>query len=169
MAFQEIDVRSLQFNPFDLIGSEWMLVTAGDERKANTMTASWGGLGVIWGKNAATIYVRQSRYTKELLDNQETFSLCFFGDSCRDALAFCGRVSGRDTDKIAESGLTLTMIDNTPAFEEARLVLVCRKVFANYLDPKDFVGSDIDASWYADKDYHTMYIGSIEKAYLGNA
>lgn len=165
MAFKEINLHETSMNPFEMVGKEWMLITAGDETKINTMTASWGGMGVIWGRDAATAYIRQSRYTKEFVDAQDTFSLSFFGDACRDALALCGKVSGRDCDKIAEAHLTPVMLDGTPAFEEARLVLVCRKAFAGYIDPKDFVDPEIDERWYADHDYHTMYIGYIEKAY----
>lgn len=166
MAFKETNLHENTTDPFDMISKEWMLVTAGDERKINTMTASWGGMGVIWGKDAATVYIRQNRYTKEFVDAQETFSMSFFGDAHRDALALCGKVSGRDCDKIAEAGLTPVMLDGTPAFQEARLVLVCRKAYAAFMDPKDFVDPEVKERWYADQNWHTLYIGYIEKAYV---
>ena len=78
MAFREIAIESLEFNPFTKIGKEWMLITAGDETKSNTMTASWGGLGIMWSKNVATAYVRPQRYTKEFMDKADTFTLTFF-------------------------------------------------------------------------------------------
>jgi flavin reductase (DIM6/NTAB) family NADH-FMN oxidoreductase RutF len=105
MAFKEIDLRKLQLSPFEKIGKKWMLATAEDEQKRNTTTASWGGLGVIWDKDAATAHIRQNRCAKELMDEQDTFSLSFFGDDCRDALALRGKVSGRDADEIADAGL----------------------------------------------------------------
>ena len=79
MSFQEIKPEELKINPFEMIGAEWMLITAGDEQAHNTMTAAWGGLGYIWNKNVATIYVRPQRYTKEFIDRNETFTLSFFG------------------------------------------------------------------------------------------
>lgn len=81
MAFKEVDIKSLTFNPFTKIGSEWMLITAGDQSGYNTMTASWGGLGVLWGKNVATCYIRPQRYTKKFVDANDTFTLSFYGRS----------------------------------------------------------------------------------------
>ena len=80
---KKIDVKSLQDNVFSLIGDRWMLITAGTAERCNTMTASWGGLGVLWGAPAATIYLRPQRYTKEFVDREEYFTLCFFGEEYR--------------------------------------------------------------------------------------
>ncbi len=82
MSFQEVSIEELQMNPFTKIGKEWMLITAGNEEKHNTMTASWGGVGVLWGKNVVTAYIRPQRYTKEFVDAQDVFTLSFFGDNC---------------------------------------------------------------------------------------
>ena len=71
MGFREVPIESIEFNPFAKIGKQWMLVTAGDQEKFNTMTASWGGAGVMWGKNAVTVYIRPQRYTKEFIDAKE--------------------------------------------------------------------------------------------------
>ena len=98
------------------------------------MTASWGGLGVVWGRPAATIYLRPQRYTKEFVDVQSTFSLSFFGEGYRDALKYFGSVSGRDEEKIAKSGLSTAFADGTPYFTEASLVFVCRKAYAQPLE-----------------------------------
>ena len=106
MSFTEIKAEELKDNPFDLIGKQWMLITAGNEEKCNTMTASWGGVGIMWGKPTATAYIRDSRYTKEFVDREDYFTLAFFGEEHREALNLCGRVSGRDEDKIKEAGLT---------------------------------------------------------------
>lgn len=107
MALKEVDVKSLDINPFTAIGDDWMLVTAGDAASHNTMTASWGGLGVLWGAPVATCYIRQSRYTKEFVDGSDLFTLSFLDPAVwRRQLSYLGRVSGRDEDKIKAAGLT---------------------------------------------------------------
>ena len=156
-----VKAEELQDNVFSLIGEEWMLITAGTAEKCNTMTASWGGLGVIWGAPAATCYVRPQRYTKEFLDRENYFTLSFFGREHRRELALCGAKSGRDTDKIKACGFTVkTAACGAPYFEEARLVLVCRKRFAQPMDPAN-IPADIREKWYPERDFHTMYIGQI--------
>lgn len=167
MALSEVDVNELDLNPFTSIGDEWMLITAGDEQSHNTMTASWGSLGVIWGKPSATCYIRQSRYTKQFVDNNELFTLSFYGVvQYRKALTHLGTVSGRDEDKIAAVGFTPVAVDGTTTFAEAKLTLVCRKRSETFIDPKGFIDLEVDSKWYGDKDYHTMYIASIEHAYV---
>ena len=107
MPLKEVDVKSLNISPFTAIGDDWMLVTAGDQDSHNTMTASWGGLGVLWGAPVATCYIRQSRYTKEFVDASQTFTLSFLDPArYRRELGYLGRVSGRDEDKIAACGLS---------------------------------------------------------------
>ena len=163
MALREIRAEELKLNPFTKIGSEWMLITAGDEEKHNTMTAAWGGLGFLWKKNVAIAYIRPQRYTREFVDANDKFTLSFFGDSHRDALTLLGRKSGRDGDKIAESGLTAIPVDATTAFAEAELVLVCKKLYRQEMDPACFLDKSLDAQCYAEHDYHIMYVGEIEK------
>ena len=165
MAFKEIDVESLQFNPFAKIGKQWMLVTAGDECGCNTMTASWGGLGVLWGQNAATVYIRPQRYTKGFVDESGRFTLSFLGEEHRGALKVCGSVSGRDVeDKFAQAGLTPLFVDGTAAVEEADLVLVCRTLYTDEMPPENFTAKENDERWYPQHDYHVMYIAAIERA-----
>ena len=101
-------------NAFDKIGKQWMLITASDGEKVNAMTASWGGLGVIWGKKVAYIFVRESRYTKEFIDKEGKFSLCFFEESYKEVISLCGKVSGRETDKIKECNLTTNYYKGIP-------------------------------------------------------
>ena len=105
---QEIHYKDMKFNPFNLISDEWMLVTAGDEASCNTMTASWGHLGCLWGHNdpTAVIYLRPSRYTKEFVDEEGYFSLCVMDKSFKKQMAYLGNVSGRDEDKIGKAGRT---------------------------------------------------------------
>ena len=97
--FQPYPADMLELNPFTKIGKEWMLITSGNKEKANTMTASWGGLGVLWGKNVTYIFVRDSRYTKEFIDANDTFSLTFF-EGQQAALKYLGTVSGRDESSL---------------------------------------------------------------------
>lgn len=169
MEFREVRLEELELNPFAKIGREWMLITAGNEEKLNTMTASWGGMGVIWGKNAATVYIRPQRYTKEFVDSADTFTIAFFGEEYRKALNICGSVSGRDTDKVGQAGLTPYYTDGTAAFQEADMILVCKKMYHGNLVPENFDQPENDGKWYPEKDYHTMYIAEITKALIKEA
>lgn len=163
--WNKIDPKELSGNPFRMIGEEWMLVTAGTPDHYNTMTASWGGLGVIWSKPVATIYVRPQRYTYEFLERNERLTLSFFPEKYRKALAFCGSKSGRDYDKAKECGLTPVEAEGSAAFAEARLVLACRKLYYSDVDPEHFLDSSIDGANYPEKDYHRMYICEITGVY----
>ena len=159
--FEKIDPKALDQNVFSLIGDQWMLITAGTEDKCNTMTASWGGLGVLWGKPVATVYIRPQRYTLEFVEREDTFTLCFFGEEYRKALALCGSKSGRDMDKVKECGFTVATAEGAPYFEEADLVLVCKKSYWQDMDPTHFLDREIDSKWYPEKDYHRIFIGEI--------
>ncbi|WP_024615856.1 flavin reductase [Clostridium sp. Ade.TY] len=161
--FKEIQPSELNESPFKLIGEDWMLITAEKNNKINTMTASWGGLGVMWGKNVTYIVVRPNRYTKEFIDNSDTFSLTFFDTNFKKQLGYLGSVSGRDEDKISKSNLTVSHIDNTPYFEEGKLVMVCKKLYSQPLKPEFFLENGIDERWYPQKDYHELYISEIKK------
>lgn len=164
MAFREVAIESLEFNPFQKISKEWMLITAGDEEKSNTMTASWGGLGIMWGKNVATAYIRPQRYTKEFVDREEMFTLSFLPEEHREALRVCGSVSGKNVEnKWEDAGLRPYYVDGTTAVEEAEMVFVCRKLYAQDMKPEHFVETECDEKWYPNHDYHTMYIAEITK------
>lgn len=160
---REIRPEELQKNPFQMIGKEWLLVTAEKDGVANTMTASWGGVGIMWGKPVAYVFIRPQRYTKEFIDAADTLSLSVLGEEYRKTLSYLGTVSGRDEDKIGKSGLHVVHDGETPYFEEANTVLICRKLFAQYYDPASFVDKSCDEKWYPNKDYHMMYIVEIEK------
>lgn len=163
--FKEMNFDDFNTSPFSKIGKEWMLITAGTKEKINTMTASWGALGVMWGKNVAFTFIRPQRYTKKFVDNNETFSLCFFPEEYKKVLSYLGSVSGKDEDKISKTNLTFDFIDNTPYFNEASLVLVCKKLYVQNLNPECFVLPELDNKWYENKDYHTMYVSEIQKIY----
>lgn len=163
MAFQEVKIEELSFNPFTKIGKEWLLITAGKEESYNTMTASWGGVGVMWGKNVVSVYIRPQRYTKEFVDHNDLFTIAFLGENHRPALAYCGKISGRDEDKVKNAGLTPYFTDGTVAFEEADMIMVCKKQYHQEMRPECFDVKENDARWYPEKDYHTMYMAEIVK------
>lgn len=149
---------------FSLIGEKWMLVAATDKNgKTNAMTASWGGLGVLWGKKVAFVFIRPQRYTKKFVDDADVFSLSFFDDSYKKMLGYMGKVSGRDEDKIAKSGLSVKDVDGAPVFDEASLTLVCRKMYRRTLDEKCFIDESNIDKWYPEKDYHDVYVAEIIK------
>ena len=161
--FQKVDPKTLNLNPFAAIGSQWMLITAGTPEHCNTMTASWGGLGVLWGAPMATCYIRPQRYTKQFVDENEYFTLSFFPEEYRPQLNLCGTKSGRDIDKVKECGFTVAEgAGGAPYFEQAELVLVCRKRMAMPMNP-DAMPEDVKDKWYKG-DYHTMYWGEVVEA-----
>lgn len=172
MTFHETDIHTLSFNPFDKISKQWMLITAGDRNGSNTMTASWGGVGIMWGKPVATAYIRPQRYTKEFVDDNEYFTLSFLPEEQRKALNICGSVSGRDVeDKWKEAGLHPCYLnegtpDEVAAVEEAEMVFECRKLYAQEMLPECFIDTECDTKWYPINDYHTMYIAEIVKVWI---
>ena len=159
--FQPYPIDLLQMNPFTKIGKEWALITAGDKNKFNTMTVSWGGVGVLWGKNVVYIFIRDSRYTKEFIDNGELFSMSFLSEEYRDSLNYRGSHSGRDGDKFHNAALTPAFRHSIPYPDEANLILLCRKMAAVPIPEETFTDSQISPKWYSDHDMHTMYVGEI--------
>ena len=164
--FKDIRVEDIIGNPFEMIGKDWMLVTAEKGGKVNAMTASWGGLGIMWNKKVAYVFIRPQRYTKEFIDAADTFSLSFYDEKYRKTLSYLGTVSGRDEEKIEKSWLTKISYENTPYFEEANLVLICKKLYAQEYNPEGFIDKTLDKTNYPGKDYHTMYIVEITKALI---
>ena len=160
---KKTELSKANIEPFEKIGKEWMLITAGTEDDCNTMTASWGFMGVIWGKNAAEVVVRHSRYTYEFMEREEYFTLSFFEEKYRNALMYCGKISGRDSDKINEAGLTPVSIEGTVGFEEAYLTLVCRKMYASDIDIARL--EEAQQHWYDGDAIHRMYIAEIVAVY----
>ena len=159
--FTEMDPLELNESAFRLIGKEWMLITAGTMDGWNTMTASWGALGELWFKPVVFSFIRPSRYTLEFMEKKPTFTLSFFDEKYRKELSFCGSNSGRDCNKAAATGLTPVATDSgSVAFEEARMVLECRKLYFQDLNPEHFLVPEI-AENYPDKDYHRMFIGEV--------
>jgi flavin reductase (DIM6/NTAB) family NADH-FMN oxidoreductase RutF len=166
MEFGEIDPAAITDNVFDLIGEKWMLITAGSRDSFNTMTASWGGMGVIWGKKACFCVVRPGRHTFRFMESSESFTLSFYDEPHRKALIHCGSHSGRDVDKVKETGLTPVFDSKSIYFAEARLVFFLKKMYFHDLDPGHFVDPTIDTTHYPLKDYHRMYFGEITNCLL---
>lgn len=157
MAFKEISPYEMDSNVFDLIANKWFLVCAGNKDAANCMTASWGSLGHIWNKPLITTVIRPQRYTKEFVDENEYAAFCFLPHEYRSQLTYLGRVSGRDEDKIKNSGLTATFADNTMYFEESDLVIIGRKLYAQPMTEDCFTDKTVAEAMYPTKDYHTAY------------
>lgn len=159
---REISPYELTDNMFKTIGKDWVLVTAGSAEKYNTMTASWGSVGIMWNKPVAFTFIRPQRYTYEFIEKGEYYTLSVYGEEYRNALKICGTKSGRDIDKAKETGLTPVFDEKAPYFSEARLVLVCRKLYAQDLNEESILEESLKAN-YNGNDYHKMYVSEIVK------
>ena len=161
MNFRHMSPEKISDNAFKIIGEDWMLITAGKEDAFNTMTASWGGLGILWHKPVSYSFVRPSRYTYEFMEKGDTYTFSFFTEKYRKALNLLGSKSGRDGDKISEAGLTPVSVEHDAvSFKEARLVVVSKKLYQQDLNPDNFCEPEI-ATHYPQKDYHRMYVGEV--------
>ncbi|MFH1692024.1 MAG: flavin reductase [Candidatus Omnitrophota bacterium] len=159
--FKEIKPQEIPDNPFEAIGTGWMLITAGNLKKYNMMTASWGGWGVLWHKNICFCVVRPGRYTYAFLEKADYFTLSYFDSQHKGKLEFCGAKSGRDVDKMKLAGLTpVEGLNGSVYFQEARLVIVCKKIYYQQINPENFLEASIENN-YPNKDYHRMYVGEV--------
>jgi flavin reductase (DIM6/NTAB) family NADH-FMN oxidoreductase RutF len=158
---KKIAPQDIRQNPFTLIDDDWFLLTAGNTNAFNTMTASWGGMGILWNKPVVFCFVRPQRYTYKFMESNEFFTMSFFDESYRDALNLCGKVSGRQMDKIKATGLKpFESPKGSIFFDQAQLMLECRKLYFSDIIPEHFLVEGIKAN-YPKKDYHRMYIGEI--------
>ncbi len=165
---KEINPVNITDNAVELIGHKWMLITAGERESFNLMTASWGGIGFMWGKPVAFVVVRPNRYTYEFIEKKEYLTLSFMGEEFRSALRVCGTTSGRNGDKMAAAGLSpiVTEMGNV-AVEGADLVLECRKLYSDALKESGFVDKSCLEKWYAeDNPLHRMYVVEIMHAWI---
>ena len=163
---KEISVSEIKDNAVDLIGKEWMLVAAGDESGYNMMTASWGTIGELWNKPVAVVFIRPQRYTYEFMEKSDRFTLSFYGED-KAIHAVCGRQSGRDVDKAALCGLEPLFIDSTVTFKQARMTLICRKLYAQDMEPECFIDKSLFSNYPSD-DYHRVYVGEIERVLISD-
>ena len=161
MSFVEISAKEIDKNAIRLISEEWALVTAGSRDKFNMMTASWGFLGEMWGKDCAIAMIRPQRYTLEFMNQNDNFTLSFYGDN-KAVHKVCGSKSGRDIDKAKESGLVPIFDNGAVYFEQAELVLICKKLYTSQIDKEGFVDKEC-LKWYPDNDFHKMFVGEIVK------
>ena len=161
---RNISPFELTNNFFKEINEEWMLITAvNEEGKVNTMTASWGGFGIMWGKPVCVCVIRPQRYTNEFVSNSDRLTLSFLGGGNRDALKICGTKSGRDSNKIAEAGLDIIREDDYAYFAQSRLTFVAKKIYVDEIKEGNFLDRTIIDSKYPLRDYHIVYVCEIEK------
>ena len=159
------DIREIKESAATLFDEKWALITAGNKESYNTMTASWGQTGFIWRMPVFTTVIRTNRKTFEYTEKNEFFTISFFSENYRDALNFCGTHSGRDCDKAKETGLTVCELDGNAAFEQADMVFVCRKVYAQDMTEDAFVDKNI-LEFYKNDPYHKAYTGEIVSVYV---
>jgi len=159
---KEIDVAQLSTRVVDLWMNQWLVLTAGSLEDCNMMTVAWGSMGCLWSKPFVQIVVRPQRYTYEYLEKGDSFTLCAFPEKYRDALQTLGALSGRDGDKLGRTELTLRKSKkvSAPSYNEASLILECRKIYFQDIDPKGFLDPSIKDNYPA-KDYHRVYFGEI--------
>lgn len=165
--FTEIKPVELKENAIKLIGYDWMLLTAGNITNYNTMTASWGGMGMLWNKPVMYIFVRPQRFTFEFIEREEYFTCSFFDEKHRSKLSFCGTYSGRDCNKAEEVNISPIETTNSISFKEAKIIVECRKIYSQDIDPTHFIEQGI-GDHYPDNDYHRMYIGEITSVLIKN-
>lgn len=160
--FVKISPKEISENPIKLIGQDWMLISAGSPEKFNSMTASWGGIGFMWNKPVAFAVIRPTRYTFEFVESRKRFTLSFFSQNYKKALGIFGSKSGRDCDKVAESGLTPFFTESgAPAYEEAKLILDCSAIYSQTLDESAFLDSEALKKWYSSAPLHKLYVAEI--------
>jgi flavin reductase (DIM6/NTAB) family NADH-FMN oxidoreductase RutF len=161
--YREIEPKQIEDNVFKIIDKDWMLITAGNRNSYNMMTASWGGFGILWGKEVCFCFVRPTRHTYDFIEKADGFTLCFFDEKYRDVLNYCGTKSGKDVDKMSYEKLTPEAGSyGNVYFTEARMVIECRKIYYQDIKPEQFLDRGIEKN-YPLKDYHRMYIGEIIK------
>ena len=166
MRYQKIEANALPDNVTDLIHKQWMLVTAGNKDSFNSMTASWGAMGCMWERPSLFMVIRNSRYTYRLLQQEESFTIGFLPEQYRPALRICGTKSGRDTDKVAETGLSpLTTPLGLISFAEARMIMECKKMFVQELDyanlTESYKAEVMHESYEKETAKHQLFIAEI--------
>ena len=165
--FKEIAFTDVKENVVDLLKNQWALVTAGDKNGFNPMTVSWGAVGELWAQDMATIYIRPQRYTVKYLEEQDYFTISVYPPELKKQIhGVCGSKSGRDINKTDACGLTPNFDEAAPYFEEAKLVLVCKKMAKSKFDPKEFIDDTVEDKWYPEKDFHYIYFAEIEKVLI---
>ena len=153
-------MKEFNAKSFEVFDQEWALVTAGTKDSCNAMTISWGGLGTLWGRPAATVYVKPVRYTWNFMKENDYFTVSFYDEQYRKALGVFGSKSGRDTDKVKATGFTPVYLENAVTFREAKTTLLCRKIYTQDLDI-DAIPDFARERYYTEEAPHTMFIGEV--------
>ena len=154
-------MNTLSNHVYDAFARSWALVTAGEMGHFNTMTVSWGGVGSLWNRPVATVYIRPSRYTYEFMEQYDYFTVSFYPEEYKKALGLLGSVSGRDCDKVGKAGLDPVPYGGSVTFAQAKTTLLCRKLYHQDMDPEQ-VPEDVRARFYGEGEtYHRIYIGEI--------
>ncbi|MDO4163896.1 MAG: flavin reductase family protein [Bacteroides sp.] len=166
---RSIAIKDLNENFFETIGKEWMLVTAGTKEHFNTMTASWGGIGWLWNKPVVFVFIRPERYTFEFTEKNDYFTLSFLGEENKAIHKVCGSKSGREVDKVKETGLKPVYTEKgNVLFEQGRLSLECRKLYSDTLKEGSFVDASMLQQWYGEGHggLHHVYVAEIVGAWV---
>ena len=163
MSLQNIAVEDFSTNVFNDLNKNWMLLTVGDEKKYNTMTVSWGMFGTFWHKPVVVVGVRPQRHTFDFIEDNDSFTLTGFPDGFKEQLTFCGRNSGRDFDKAAETGLTPVVADKIDGvtFKESELVIECRILYSDALRGKNFREKRLISEFFPQRDFHKLYYAEV--------
>ena len=162
----EVMLNQLEFNPFSMIQDEGFLISVSQGGRDALMTAGWGAMGFLWNRPIVTVYVRPSRYTFDFLKSSSFFTVSFFPPKMASTLAWCGSYSGRDTDKLAGSGLTACRIGDYLTYEEAGLTFACRKIYMREMDERLVLDKEMTHEYYGEKDVHWSFTGQIEHVYI---
>jgi flavin reductase (DIM6/NTAB) family NADH-FMN oxidoreductase RutF len=160
--FEKISPKEIDENIVKMAADEWLLVTAGNKEHFNMMTASWGMLGHLWNEAVVMVFIRPQRYTYEFMESEKYFTITVFSDDYRDILNFCGSKSGRDYDKVKETGLipVETALGNV-YYKQAKLVIECEKIYADFFSKDKFIDQSLPSKVYPSGDFHKMYVGKI--------
>jgi len=164
MLLNKVEIQDFAIKVYDQWVNKWFVLTCGDynEGEYNSMIVAWGSFGVMWKKPFVQVVVRPTRYTYEFMESYDTFTLCGFSSNYRKAMQILGTRSGRDGDKITASGLTpiASQMVAAPSYKEAKLIIECKKIYSDNLNPANFIDPDIDKCYPA-QDYHKVYFGEI--------
>ena len=147
----------IDFDPFKRIGEQWALFGVSADGDSNAMTVSWGEAGVLWNKPIFTVFIRPTRHTYELAEKTDIATLSFFPEEYKNTLAYFGRTSGRDENKLDK--LSHSIKDGILTFDASSLTLVGKKLYYTDIDPDKFIDPALDSNY--DNDYHRVYVYEI--------
>jgi flavin reductase (DIM6/NTAB) family NADH-FMN oxidoreductase RutF len=166
--FKSVSPQDISMKPVHLFGKVTPLLCAGTPDNFNSMIIGWGSVGYIWGLPFASVYVRPTRYTFEFIERNMYFSINCFSENAKDALADQGTKSGRDIDKMHYPGLTPLFSYEAPCFNEANLIIICRKMYTQMMQPELLCGdykTDVLNKYYSTgeskQNFHMIFYGEI--------